>query len=117
MTEIIRQYLRDDIEIVRGGDWHETVLVYEDDEVTPKDTTGWSMTRTIQKSYPNGEVYDTLTIANGKIVHTPANGQFNLNLTAAQIAAYDFTAAVYRDVFDYGDGSTQVIRLGNVKVV
>lgn len=117
MTEIIRQYLRDDIEIVRGGDWHETILFYEDDEVTAKDTTDWSMTMTIQKSYPNGEVYDTLTVANGKIETTPSNGQFNLNLTAAEIEAYDFTSAVYRMAVDYGDGNTQVIRLGNVKVV
>jgi len=102
---------------VRGGDWHETVLFYEDDEVTPKDTTGWEMTMLIQKSYPNGETYDTLTVANGKIEATPLNGQFNLNLTVAEIEAYDFTAGVYRMIVDYGDGNVQVFRLGNVKVV
>jgi hypothetical protein len=117
MNETIQQYLRDDIEIVRGGDWHETVNLFEDDGVTPIDTTGYSITRTIMSSHQNGEVYDTLTIDNGKIIHTPVSGQFNFNLTAAQIDAYEFTSAVYRDVLDYGDGNKQTYRLGSIKVV
>lgn len=118
MTEIIQQYLRDDIELVRGGDWHETINFYSDDAGTvPLDTTGYTMSMTIQKSQPNGEPFDELTVENGKIVHTPASGQFNLNLTAAEIDEYNFTAATYRMVLDYGDGNIQVFRLGNVKVV
>lgn len=118
MTEIIQQYLRDDIELVRGGDWHETINLYSDDAGTvPLDTTGYEMTMVILKSHPNGEEFDTLSVANGKIVHTPASGQFNLNLTAAEIDAYNFTAAVYRQTLDYGDGNVQVWRMGNVKVV
>jgi hypothetical protein len=118
MTEIVQQYIRDDIEIVKGGDWHETVNFYSDDAGTVVlDTTGYTLTRTIRKSFLNGDLLDELSVANGKIVHTTASGQFNLNLTTAQIEAYDFTVGEYRDVLDYGDGNKQVIRLGNVKVV
>jgi len=118
MTDIIQQYLRDDIEIVRGGDWHETWNLYSDNAGTvPLDTTGYTLTREIRKSHPNGELLDTLSVENGKIIHTPASGQFNLNLTEAEIDEYDFVSAVYRDVLDYGDGNKQVVRLGNVKVV
>ena len=117
MTETIQQYLRDDIELVRGGDWHETVNLYEDDGATPINSTGYSMTMYIMSAHQNGEVYDTLTIANGKIVHTPASGQFNFNLTAAEIDAYEFTSAVYRVLLDYGDGNKQIYRIGNIKVV
>jgi hypothetical protein len=118
MTEIIQQYLRDDIEIVKGGDWHETMNLYSDDAGTViLDTTGYTLTRIIRKSFPNGDLLDTLSAGNGKIVHTPASGQFNLSLTETDIEAYDFTSAEYRDILDYGDGNKQVIRLGNVKVV
>jgi len=117
MTEVIKQFLEDDIVLVRGGDWHETIIAYEDDEVTPKDTTGWLMTMTILKRFPNGEEFDNLTTDGTRIVNTPANGQFNLNLTKAEIEAYNFTAAVYRMTIDYGDGNVQVVRLGNIKVV
>jgi hypothetical protein len=116
MTEIIQQYLKDDIEFVRASDWHETILFYEDDGVTAKDTTDWTLTMTIQKS-PNGEVFDTLETDGARIVNTPSNGQFNLNLTAAEVEAYDFTSAVYRMTVDYGDGNVQVFRLGNVRII
>lgn len=115
MTELI-QYLRDEIKFILKGDWHETINFYEDDEVTPLDTTGYSMTMDIFSS-ANGEVYDSLTEANGKITHTPASGQFNLDLTAAQIEAYDFKRAGFRIVLDYGDGTKQAWRVGTVKVV
>jgi hypothetical protein len=115
MTELA-PYLRDDIELVLGGDWHETVNFFEDDEVTPQDTTGYTMTMTIFHA-SNGEVYDILTVANGKIIHTPASGQFNLNLTEAEISAYEFKSAGYRIVLDYGDGNKQTWRLGTIKVV
>lgn len=115
MAELV-QYLKDEIELVLGGDWHETVNVFEDDEVTPKDTTGWSMTKTIF-STTNGEVYDTLTVANGKVTHTPASGQFNFDLTEATISAYEFKNAMYRDVVTYADGTKQTWRIGTIKVV
>lgn len=118
MTELIQGLpLTQDITLARGGDWHETINLFEDDKVTPKNTTGYSMTMTILSAHQNGEVYDTLTVSNGKIVHTPASGQFNLNLTAAQIDAYEFAAAVRRVVFDDGSGNLTPLLIGNVKVV
>jgi hypothetical protein len=115
MTDLM-QYLRDNIELVLGGDWHETANFFEDDEVTAKNTTGYSMTMTIFSS-SNGEVYDVLTVANGKVIHTPASGQFNFNLTVDEILAYEFRSASYRMVVDYGDGNVQAIRVGTIKVV
>lgn len=116
MAEIIQQYLEDDIVLLRGGDWHETVVAYEDDGVTPVDTTDWEMSMTILKEFPNGKVYDTLETDGVRIVATPASGQFNFNLTAAEIEAYPFTSAVYRQTVDYGDGNVQVFRIGKVVI-
>jgi hypothetical protein len=118
MTETIKPFpIIKDIEITRGGDWHETIELLEDDKVTPKDTTGYTMSMFILSRHQNGDLYDTLTVANGKIVHTPVSGQFNLNLTAAQIDAYEFTSAVRRVVFDDGAGNTTPLMIGNVRVV
>ena len=118
MTDTIQPYpITKDFVLTRGGDWHETINLFEDDKVTPKDTTGYSMTMYILSAHQNGELYDTLTVANGKIVHTPASGQFNLNLTAAQIDAYDFSSCVRRVVFDDGSGNTTPLLIGNGKVV
>ena len=114
--EIIEKYLNDDIELLRGGDWHETITLYEDDGVTPKDTTGYTMTMLIEQSV-NGKTLDTLETDGTRIVHTPASGQFNFNLTKAEIEAYPFTSAIYRTSIDYGDGNVQVWRKGNIKVV
>lgn len=118
MTDTIQTLpITKDVQLARGGDWHETINLFEDDKVTPKDTTGYSMTMQILSKHQNGEVYDTLTVANGKIVHTPASGQFNLNLTAAEIDAYEFSSAVRRVVYDDGSGNTTPLLIGNVKVV
>lgn len=98
--------IRRDTKMKQGADWHWTIKLKEADGVTAKNTAGYSMTMTI-KSAPNGEVYDILTIASGKIVHTSASGQFNLNLTAAQIALYDFSSAYFDIIIvDAGNGNT-----------
>lgn len=110
MTDL-STYIRDEIEFMLGGDWHETLNFFEDDEVTPLVTTGYSMTMQIF-SEANGEVYDTLTAT-----HTPAAGQFNFDLTKDEIEAYEFKSASFRQVVDYGDGNVQVIRIGTIKVV
>ena len=106
-----------DIVLTRGGDWHETINLFEDDKVTPKNSTGYSMTMIILSAHQNGEVYDTLSVANGKIIHTPASGQFNLNLTAAEIDGYEFVNAVRRIVLDDGAGNLTPLLIGNVGVV
>ena len=117
MAEIIRQYLEDDIELLWGSDYHETHTFYEDDGVTPIDTTNWDMTLYIKKSFPNGEEFDTIETDGVRIINTPISGQFNINLTKAEIQAYNFTTAEYRLAVDYGDGNVQVFRKGTIKVV
>lgn len=118
MTEQIVPYpIIWDAKLTRGGDWHQTILLREDDGVTPINTTGYSMTMKILKSHPNGEVYDTLNTANGRIVNTTSSGQFVINLTAAEIDAYDFTSAVRRIVYDDGAGNTTPFAIGDVRVV
>lgn len=116
MTEIIEQYLTDDIELVRGGDYYETINLYEDDDVTPQDTTDVDLEVEIRKS-PNGDVFDTLTTDGARIVATPGSGQYNINWLAAEIDAYEFTAAVYRMILIYPSGKRQVWRMGPIKVV
>lgn len=115
-TELQALPLTKDITLVQGGDWHETINLFEDDQVTPKDTTSYTCEMTIM-SGPNGEVYDTLTIASGEIVHTPASGQFNLNLTAATIATYDFISAVRKVIITDASGGKVPLIVGNVKVI
>lgn len=117
MTDTIEPFpITKNIQVARGGDWHMTINLFEDDKVTPKNTTGYTMTVTFMSAH-NGEIYDQLTIANGKIVHTPASGQFNLNLTAAQIDPYDFATAVHRITFTDGSGNITPLAIGTVKVV
>jgi len=116
MTEVIVPYLKDDIELQRGGDWHETITVYEDDGVTPKDTTDWTLTMIITKS-ANGEELDRLETDGTRIINTPASGQFNLNLTAAEVDAYPWQAAIFRLVLEYDTGDKQIVRMGAVRVV
>ena len=116
MTEMMVAYLQDEMELVRKGDYRETFLFYEDDGVTPKNTTGWLMTMWITKG-PNGEEFDTLTTDGVRIVNTPASGQFNLNILKAEIEAYNWTTADYRIGIDYGTGVYQVWRMGKIKVV
>lgn len=116
MTEIIQEYpIVLDITLRRFGDWHRTINLFADDKVTAKNTTGYTMTMNILSKPENGELYDTLTIANGKIVHTPASGQFNLNLTAAQISAYEFSSAVFQISMVDGSNTTPLMS-GMVKV-
>lgn len=114
-VEIESLPLTKDIKIIKGGDWHETINLFEDDKVTAKNTTSYLCEMTIFEAQ-NGEVYDTLTIANGKIVHTPASGQFNLNLTATLIDAYDFSSALRKVVITDATGGKTVLVIGKVTV-
>lgn len=114
-NEIESLPLTKDIKLVRGGDWHETINLFEDDKVTPKNTTGYDCVMTIFKEQ-NGEEFDSLTITNGKIVHTAASGQFNINLTATQIDAYNFSSAMRKIIItDASSGKVPLI-VGRVTV-
>ena len=118
MTTVIRETppIKHDFTWKQGSDWHATIKLKEDDRITAKDTTDYAMTMTI-KSAPNGETYDTLTIGTGMIVHTPAGGQFNINRTAAQIAAYDFTSAVYDIIIEDASGGLTCPFYGEIVVL
>ncbi|MCA9911887.1 MAG: hypothetical protein KC496_00995 [Anaerolineae bacterium] len=111
-----QQVIERDVTLLKGGD-HNSTYRFKNDDQTPKDTTGWTLTRTIRKNFPNGAELDTLETDGTRIINTPGNGQFNIKITAAEIEAYGWTSAEFRDVLDYGDGTTQVLRIGRIKVV
>ena len=104
------------ITLIKGSDWHETINLFEDDKVTPKITTDFTMEMTII-SGPNGEIYDFLSVENNRIVHTPSIGQFNIDLEAAEIEAYDFLIAERKVILkETGEGQVVLI-MGQVKVI
>lgn len=115
MTEAIQRYLQDDIDLLLGEIWDETINFYEDNN-DPTDTTDWEMTLEIRKSFPNGDQLDVLTTDGTRIINTPGSGQFNLLITKEQIAAYGWTMAEYRTTLDYA-GTSKVIRMGKIRVV
>jgi hypothetical protein len=99
----------------QGGDWNWTMQLFENDGVTPIDTTGYTITMRLMQQ-PNGEAYATLTIASGHVTHTPASGQFNFKLTKAQLAAFDFLEA-FADVC-YNTGTADVpVLYGKFKII
>ena len=104
-----------DVTLTKGGDWAETINLYEDDGTTVKDTTGYSMIMTI--TTPDGVVQTTLTtVASAGIVHTPALGQFNLSLGYAAIQAYTWASAERRVIITDAASIKTVLIIGNVSV-
>lgn len=113
MTDTTVQYLSREIEFLKKGGYKRTMILWEDDHVTRKDTTGYTMFMQISK---NGAVIATLSIASGHIVHTPSQGQFNISLTDAEILAYSFAVADYRTWVNWGDNYPQVLEIGIVRI-
>lgn len=107
--------VRRDIEMKRGADWNTTIKLRENDGVTVKNTTDYTMTMTI-KSSSNGDVFDELTIDDG-ITHTPASGQFNLKVPYSDVNEYQFTSAIYDLIVVNADGDHVCYFHGNVKVI
>lgn len=107
--------VRRDIEMKRGADWSWTIKLRENDGVTVKDTTGYTMTMTI-KSSANREEYDVLTIGDG-ITHTPASGQFNLKITYSDVNEYEFTSAIHDVIVVNPAGDHICYFYGNIKVI
>lgn len=107
------QYLERDIKFLRRGGYKRTVIFWENDKVTRKDTTGYTLFLELSK---NNKVIETLSIASGHIQHTPAQGQFNISLTDTEVLAFDFTSAEYRMWVDYGDDYPQVLEKGTVRI-
>lgn len=99
----------------RGMDWNWTVKLRENDGVTAKDTTGYTMTMTI-KSSSNAQAIKTLVIDSG-ITHTPASGQFNLKIAYSDVNEFDFTSAIY-DLIAVNTGGDHICYFyGNVKII
>ena len=97
--------IRLDWRMKQGADFSKTIELYEDDGVTPKNTTGYAMTMKV-KSAPNGETYDTLTIGS-EITHTPSAGRFVILRNAAAVDAYDWGNAIYDIIItDASNGKT-----------
>ena len=112
MTTIIKEPpITLDWSMKKGQDFHRTILLREDDGVTVINTTGYSMTLTI-KSAPNGETYATVTATN-----SPANGQFNLDITAAVIDGYTFSNAVYEVQLVDSSGGKTIPYMGNLTLI
>lgn len=112
--EQTRQYIESVITLLRRGGYHRTIILWEDDKVTRKNTTGYTMFFEISK---NGKVIDTWSIAGGQIEHTPMQGQFNLRLTDADVLGYKFSVADFRAWIDYGDDYPQVFEKGTVRIL
>ncbi len=82
--------------MIRGSDWIGfSFQIMEDDNVTPKDTTGYSAEMVIAEEGWNGNVYDTLTVGDG-ITHTSSQGLINFSIAQATVDAYKFRTAVYK---------------------
>lgn len=85
--------MRWDQKAQRRADWTMTIQLLEDDQVTPKNTTGYGMTVYIRAA-PNGALYDQLEVGS-EITHNPGQGLFTVRVPAATIGAYTFSRAVY----------------------
>lgn len=93
--------------IVRGSDWIGfSFQEMEDDNVTPRDTTGYDAEMIIAEEGWNGSIYKTLTVGAG-ITHTASQGLFNFELSKADIDLFDWRTAVYKIIItDSGGGLT-----------
>jgi hypothetical protein len=102
-----------DMTLTKGGDWSETINLYEDDGETPQDTTGYDMVMTIKSA--GGDTYDTLTVGDG-ITHTPALGQFALAISHTTLDTYTFATAERRVIVTDATGTKTVLIIGTVTV-
>jgi hypothetical protein len=116
MTVLIRsnQPIKRDFVFKRGADFAYTFKVKEN-LTTAKDTTDWTALLTI-KSGPNGETYDTHSVGDG-ITHTPASGQFVLNIPAATIDTYDFQRASYDFILTDDSGNKRCPIYGEITFI
>lgn len=113
MSDSTTQYLSRDIEFLKKGGYKRTIIFWENDKVTRKNTTGYTLFMELSK---DGSVIATLSEDSGHIIHTPSQGQFNISLTDDNIAGYSFASADYRTWVDYGDNYPQVLEIGTVRI-
>lgn len=106
--------MRWDQKMQRRSDFTMTIQYLEDDEVTPKNTTGYSMSIFIRAA-PNGELYDELQVG-AEITHTPAEGLFTVRVPAATVDGYKFSRAVYDVQVTDNAGAKSVPFTGDIVV-
>ena len=116
MAETIRATppIRRNTRFKRGADWHWTIKLKEANG-TAKDTTDYDMVMNI-KSAANGETYDTLVVGT-EITHTPASGQFALELLSTTIDAYDFSTAIFDVIITDASGGNTCPFYGEITVI
>jgi hypothetical protein len=102
------------IAIKKHEGWKRTIIYWTDESRTArKDTTGKTMRMEI---YKGSDILETLSEDSGNVVHTPAQGQFNLSATVDQILAWTFQSAKFRIIVDNGDDYPRVIDSGPIRV-
>lgn len=104
--------IKRDYKIKRNKDFNLTIQLRENDRVTPKVTTGYTITVTI-KSGQNGETYDTWAIGT-YITHTPASGHFSISVPASALIAYDWANAEYEIQITDAGGAKDVPFIGSM---
>jgi hypothetical protein len=103
-----------DITIQKHGGWKRTAIFWTDKSRTVrKDTTGKTLRIEIHRG---NELLETLNEASGNVVHTPAQGQFNISITQAQVLAFEFQSAEFRVILDHGNDYPQVIDKGTIRI-
>jgi len=102
--------------MIKGADWEALAFqLMENDNVTPKDVTGYTATLTLMADW-NGEVYDTLVVGAG-ITISAASGLFNISRTKEQIDAYDFQRALYKFIVTNDSGGREGWFIGTQQIV
>lgn len=100
-------------ELVHGADWHWSFQLFEDDNVTPLDTTSWVCHIYLMES-ENGEQYDDLTNGDG-ITMTAATGLFNVDISDTTIDTYDFKSCIFKVIMTDDTGDKTPYFLGMLK--
>lgn len=104
----------DDLEeLVHGTDWHWSFQLFEDDNVTPVDTTSWVCHVYLMES-ENGETYATLTNGSG-VTMTAASGLFNIDISDTTVDTYNFKSCVFKVVVTDDTGDKKCYFLGRLK--
>jgi len=95
MTQVITAAMpvQRGLRMKKGADWRMTITAKEDDQVTPRDITGWDVILTI-KDRPNGDQMIQLTIGDG-IALTPASGRMDFEILSEGVDELEFSRATY----------------------
>jgi len=103
-----------DIKIKKQEGWKRTIIYWTDESRTArKDTTGKTLRVEI---YKGSQILETLNEDSGNVVHTPAQGQFNLSATRDQVLGWEFQSASFRVVVDSGDDYPKIIDSGVIRI-